>query len=80
MCILIKLTIHFQNTNCNPTYDSNWNSFDDMHGHHFVGEVSPICPDDQFTLLCRRSWLRLQHAMTVRLITADASLQDIKAL
>ena len=60
--------IYFQITTCNPTYNSNWNSFDDLHGHHFVGEVSPICPNDRFTLLCRRSWLRLQHAMTVRIV------------
>ena len=64
--------IYFQITTCNPTYNSNWNSFDDLHGHHFVGEVSPICPNDRFTLLCRRSWLRLQHAMAVRIVIVNA--------
>ena len=66
--------IYFQITTCNPTYNSNWNSFDDLHGHHFVGEVSPICPNDRFTLLCRRSWLRLQHAMTVRIVLVNPSI------
>ena len=67
--------IYFQITTCNPTYNSNWNSFDDLHGHHFASEVTSPCPDDTFALLCRRSWLRLQHAMTVKLIIKDAWLQ-----
>ena len=66
-----EVRIHFQNTSCNPTYDSDWNSFDDLHGHHFASEVTSTCPDDRFALMCRRSWLRLQHAMAVKLIMAD---------
>ena len=64
--------IYFQITTCNPTYNSNWNSFDDLHGHHFVGEVSPICPNDRYILLCMRGWLRLQHAMAVRIVIVNA--------
>ena len=51
-----------------------------MHGHHFASEVTSTCPDDRFALMCRRSWLRLQHAMAVKLIMADEWLQHIKAI